>query len=101
MKQDVHLELNPGLHWQTAFLHKQIGLTFKGETSKSVHLKHSLVSGQFGKYMESSEMRCWRWKEMDGWTDRVRKKKYRLKEDKNTKCILKNVIAGKDRNYGR
>jgi hypothetical protein len=49
MMQDVHVKLNPGLSWQKQhstrrrLFHQQIGLKFKGETSKVLHLKHGFV----------------------------------------------------------
>ena len=49
MKQDVSMKLNPGLPWQKQHqqeedsFHQQIGLKFKEETSKMLHLEHSFV----------------------------------------------------------
>ena len=48
MTQDVHVKLNPGLPWQKQNLtcrgvfHQQIVLKFKEETSKVLHLEHSI-----------------------------------------------------------
>jgi hypothetical protein len=54
--QDVHWKLNPGWPWQSNIqqkedsCHQQIGLKFKEETSKMLHLEHMVLKhGHFRK----------------------------------------------------
>jgi hypothetical protein len=51
MMQDVHGKLNPGWPWQKQkkeedSCHQQIGLKFKEETSKMLHLEHTVLKLQ-------------------------------------------------------
>ena len=80
MTQDVHVILNPGLARQCSIQQKeegpfyqQIGLKFKEEISKVLHLEYSLNSAETWilwkvgqKYLENFEMWCWRRMEKDG-----------------------------------
>jgi hypothetical protein len=75
MMQDVYLKVNPGLSWQKQhstrrrlFRH-QIETKFKEETSKMLHLEHTVTLYGVGtwtlrqvdkKYPESFEKWCWK-----------------------------------------
>jgi len=71
--------------------HHQIGLTFKEETTKVMHLEQSFVGCRTWelwkadqKYTEISEMWCWRKMEKIHCTDRVRNDVlHRVKEEEN------------------
>jgi hypothetical protein len=59
--------------------HQQTGHKFKEETSEVLHLEHRIVSADTWilqkvdqKYLERSEMWCWRRLEKISWTDHVR-----------------------------
>jgi len=48
--QNVHVKLNPGLPWKKQlstkrrlFFQRKIGITFKEDTSKVLHLEHRFV----------------------------------------------------------
>jgi hypothetical protein len=102
--------------------HQQIGLQFKDETSKMLHLDYSFYGAETWtlgkvdqKYLESFEMWCWIRMEKISWTDRVRNEEVlrRVKEERNIvhtikrrkanwighilrrNCLLKHVIEGK------
>ena len=80
---------------EAAFTSK-LDLKLKEETRKVLHLEHSFVCGaetgtlrEVDKYLESSEVWCWRRMEKISWTDRVRNEEV-LRRVKGQRNILKN-----------
>jgi hypothetical protein len=84
MVNDARCEIESGLPWEKqhstrrqGFFHQQIGLKFKEETSKVLHLEHSCGAETLTlwkvdqKYIGSFEM-CWRRMEKISWTNHVR-----------------------------
>jgi hypothetical protein len=104
MMQDVHVKLNPELPWQ-----KQHSTRRRLFTSKlDLNLRKRLVKcyiwsiALYGaemwtlrkvdqKYLESSEMWCWRRMEKISWTDCVRNEEvlHRVKEERNILHTMK------------
>jgi hypothetical protein len=120
MVQGVHVKLNPELPWQKQhstrrrLFYQQTGLKFKEELVKCYAETWTLRKAD-KKYLERSEMWCWRIMEKISWTDRVRNEDvlHRVKEERNIlhtikrknanwighilrrNCLLKHVIEGK------
>jgi hypothetical protein len=79
-------------------LHQQIGLKFKKETSKVLHLEYGLCGAETWtlqkvdqKYLENFGMWCWRRMMKISWANHVRNEEVlqRIKEERNILQTIK------------